>query len=500
MIRNLQRKAMHAAYRILRYFYNPLRRIFGPTVLRHPRLHRFAVAIKEPLKELFRAPDVVSQDLLRTGSVLPGWLIEEWAGIHEIEPQLYPEKKLLETIPLYLYDMPDSLIGEHYPELCTLYGEAVSHVFLVPWLLTGGADLVTLNYVHALARENPPDTIAVITTLDAGSPWVRRLPHGTRFIEFGRTYSHLSGEEQEQLLARLFLQTAPRVIHNINSDLGYRIFVKYGKALSSVSDLYVSSFCIDVGPQGNSTGYPIWYLPKCFDYLKGLFSDNQAHLTRLREIFGFGAEIMRVHYQPIRLEQERTAGRRKDKGHLDILWAGRLDRQKRPDILISIAERCLGLPFRFHVYGSRVIDADDYIGAFRKLDNLTYHGAFDGLSSLSASEFDVFLYTSQWDGLPNILLEAISLDLPVIASNVGGVAELIADGKTGFLMDPYDDVDKYADCLRRISADRTLIGDVVANARAVVRERHSRERFIENVKGVSGYTCRRENTLRGGYA
>lgn len=51
---------------------------------------------------------------------------------------------------------------------------------------------------------------------------------------------------------------------------------------------------------------------------------------------------------------------------------------------------------------------------------------------------DVFILPSWWEGLPNVLLEAMSHGKPVIASNVGGVKELVLHGHTGLLTPPGD--------------------------------------------------------------
>jgi len=49
---------------------------------------------------------------------------------------------------------------------------------------------------------------------------------------------------------------------------------------------------------------------------------------------------------------------------------------------------------------------------------------------------DVLLLTSLWEGLPIAVLEGMSCAKPVIATNTGGIAELIRDGETGFLVKP----------------------------------------------------------------
>jgi len=519
-------------YILVRWLYKALKVIFRPIVHLHPRIYNFAIALREAVIELIKPPEIhpqvipenipeaapqpvpevipdtlpepvpeadtqpeiVPEAVTKPEPRLPAWLIEEWRAIHEIEPLLFPEKHLIESIPFY--HVPTSRIVEPYLELCRLYGDNVSHVFLVPWLLKGGSDLETINYIQSLTTQRLADNIVVISTTENDSPWKERLPEKTRFIEFGKMYAYLSGEEQEKLLIRLLLQMAPRVIHNVNSDLCYRVFVKYGGALEGVSKLYISLFCIDMTEEGRHAGYPVMYVPKCFDYLKAIFTDNLAHLKKLEEIWALDARKMFVHYHPapavsnpcpLQPGKKETSPNKDD---FDILWAGRLDRQKRPDILIEIAKRCRDLPIRFHVYGSPVLDADIYTQAFEEAENITYYGPFNGLPSLPADRYDLFLYTSQWDGLPNVLLEAISLGLPIVASDVGGISELIEHGKSGFLIRPYDDIDRYITCLQEIAEDPSMLAAIVANAYERVALRHSWEAFNEKVRNVPCYCIR----------
>jgi len=497
------------AYRSARSLYGVFKKILGPAVRSRPRLHHFILAQKEAFRELLRPLVVVCKTPLQGAplaiparetaavpnhvprSCSPGWLVEEWREIHELEPELFPDPNI--EFHIITDFIRPSLVGRHYLDLCQLYGEKATHVLMVPWLKSGGADLVVLNYVKALSAHKMAERVVVISTENADSPWAKKLPMEVQFIEFGKRYSHLSPEEQEKLLTRLFLQLQPRVIHNINSLLGYNIFIKYGKAITETSRLYACAFCEDVTPEGRSIGYPVCFLPRCFDSLTAVLSDNQHILDKLRDTFAFEREKLFVHYQPMTVDTSRPESRdARTKNSLDILWASRLDIQKRPDVLIKVAEKCKTMPFTFHIYGSPVYgtsehEVKNFIDCLNALPNVRYYGPFDGLPSLPTERFDLFLYTSQWDGLPNVLLEAVSLGLPVIASSTGGISELISDGETGFIVDPFDNIDGYVDTLKKIHRDRSVLHVIAGNSLKLLESRHSWERFNEELKRVPFY-------------
>jgi glycosyltransferase involved in cell wall biosynthesis len=52
--------------------------------------------------------------------------------------------------------------------------------------------------------------------------------------------------------------------------------------------------------------------------------------------------------------------------------------------------------------------------------------------------FDVFVHPSLWEGFGIVLLEAMALDLPIVASDVSAIPEIILNGQTGLLVPPGD--------------------------------------------------------------
>lgn len=79
---------------------------------------------------------------------------------------------------------------------------------------------------------------------------------------------------------------------------------------------------------------------------------------------------------------------------------------------------------------------------------------------------DVFALTSDFDNSPNVVLEAMASGLPVVATDVGGVAEFVVDRERGRLVPPRD-VDALADALWTFLADRASARQVGAANRAV---------------------------------
>jgi glycosyltransferase involved in cell wall biosynthesis len=92
--------------------------------------------------------------------------------------------------------------------------------------------------------------------------------------------------------------------------------------------------------------------------------------------------------------------------------------------------------------------------------------------------FDVFVLTSKTEGLPLVLLEAMATGLPVVATAVGGIPDLIEQGVNGYLVPPGDE----RELTRRLVwlATHPGAGLRVGEAgRALALERYSLDRMVE---------------------
>jgi glycosyltransferase involved in cell wall biosynthesis len=96
---------------------------------------------------------------------------------------------------------------------------------------------------------------------------------------------------------------------------------------------------------------------------------------------------------------------------------------------------------------------------------------------------DVLLMPSLHEGLPYTLLEAMALGIPVIASRVGGLAEVIQDGATGLLITP-GNVSVLADAIRRLIADPSLRARLGDEALRLQRAKYSLEAMASSYLNV----------------
>ena len=96
---------------------------------------------------------------------------------------------------------------------------------------------------------------------------------------------------------------------------------------------------------------------------------------------------------------------------------------------------------------------------------------------------DVVVLPSLSEGFPFVLLEALAMGCPVVASRVNGVPELIDDHKTGLLV-PARDPQALTAAIREVLSDPTAASKMGAAGRAVVRERFTADHMVANTTAI----------------
>jgi glycosyltransferase involved in cell wall biosynthesis len=132
-----------------------------------------------------------------------------------------------------------------------------------------------------------------------------------------------------------------------------------------------------------------------------------------------------------------------EKGHVTVLKAAARLRERFPDVtyvLVGGGERRQMLEER-----ARTLNVADRVlfTGFRKD------------SDAMMREFDVFCLASLSEGLSSAILAAMARPLPVVATCVGGIPELVVDGSTGLLV-PAGRPDKLAEALAKVLSSSSL--------------------------------------------
>jgi glycosyltransferase involved in cell wall biosynthesis len=96
---------------------------------------------------------------------------------------------------------------------------------------------------------------------------------------------------------------------------------------------------------------------------------------------------------------------------------------------------------------------------------------------------DIFVLPSRSEAFPNAVLEAMAAGLPIVASAVGGIPELVDNERTGLLVAP-DDPRALAERICRLMTDPALAGRLGAAARADVEARYSFDRMVAAFESV----------------
>jgi len=156
----------------------------------------------------------------------------------------------------------------------------------------------------------------------------------------------------------------------------------------------------------------------------------------------------------VRAVRQRLLG---DGGRRLVVTVARLAHQKGIDVLVETARRTVARneTIRFAVVGDGPLrdDARRWAAAAGIERHVTFVGHSDHPHEFLAAA-DLFLLPSRWEGSPLTIVEAFQAGLPVVATDTGGVAELVDDAVGGVV--PIGDVDALTNRVLTICSDEAL--------------------------------------------
>ena len=166
-----------------------------------------------------------------------------------------------------------------------------------------------------------------------------------------------------------------------------------------------------------------------------------------------------------------------------ITWVGRVDEwDKNPMLFVRIAEPAhqRNLPYQFRMVGEGPLlpTIREYLGT-RGMHNLQLYGWAQDTREIYR-EARILCITSTSEGLPLVASEAMASGVPVVASNVGGVPELITDDSVGLLVRSSNEAD-FLKAITLLCEDSGRYMAISRSARAWIEQAFSLDDMLDQV-------------------
>jgi L-malate glycosyltransferase len=212
-------------------------------------------------------------------------------------------------------------------------------------------------------------------------------------------------------------------------------------------------------------------------------ANSRAAAERLRHE---GVPARKIAVVPNGLDASRFLPRTPRARRRRIVVVANLRAEKGHDVLIDAAPAILrqrpDAEFEFVGGGG---ERDALIARARErgvLDRIAFAGHCADVAAKLASA-DVFVLPSRSEAFPNAVLEAMAAGLPIVASAVGGIRELLVHEQTGVLVPP-DRPDALVQQICRLLDDDAAAGRLGQSARADARARYSFDRMVAQFEAL----------------
>ena len=180
-------------------------------------------------------------------------------------------------------------------------------------------------------------------------------------------------------------------------------------------------------------------------------------------------------------------------------WVGRLTREKAPELAIEAAALAGNPPITVSVLGDGPLrpTLEQRVAALGIGERVRWHGEVPDVDRLFKA-FDCFLLSSRSEGTPMVLFEAMAAGVPIVATRVGGVPDVVGDSEA--ILVPPGDGAALAAAIESTLSDRPAAAARAARARLKLELEYGLDGWLDRYDEVyrSILPVSRERRVAGG--
>ncbi len=347
--------------------------------------------------------------------------------------------------------------------------------FVIGHLSHGGAEkqLYLLNKMIDKSSFNP----IVICLSKTPVPW------GNRIEEIGVKVVYLRRFSRFDFL-RLIELTICLYRYEIDLIVSYLHIANVYSWLARILYLKKSSYIAQIRSREDNMSIVLRYLNiKAFNSADAIITNTSLLKTFSQKYFRQNIKKIFVINNGIEVEDLKV---RKPRGKINLCTVGKDTNAKNIELFINLALKLIDNfnDIHFNLCG-RGLHENSRL--HKKIPSqcrhfFTFHGEIDNINKYYLSN-DIYISTSRSEGSPNAILEAMNNGLTVIATNVGGVSELILHEKTGFLVNSEDLDAMYLHC-KVLLKEPMLRLRIAKNSKSHVKKNYSLIKMIKSYENI----------------
>lgn len=323
--------------------------------------------------------------------------------------------------------------------------DKINVLCLIPTVVVGGAEKVVLDIVNGLKKDRY--CFHLLAQKGETNPWCQNfLSSFYNAVLF--PHESINEKLYKRVLSKLIERLDIRILLVSNSKIAYRLF-------PWVKSIFPNVRIIDL-VHAKHPAYLSRDFLSAFSYLDRrvcISEDSKDYLTEETIRANLSSEMLDnilVIYNGNDMKKFRKndscKSRFRKEHQIDdavriISFIGRFSKEKCPLIFVEIAQYVISHYFSKEILFLMAGDGEDLIPVKRRIKELNLNKYFLLTGMISEDQIQqlledtyVLLIPSEREGLSLVMVEAMSMEVPVISTNVGAVREAIIDGVNGFII------------------------------------------------------------------